>query len=307
MNTVRNTTPEANQNTIDSKHGQEETDSRLRHDASARALAARHARFDPDARMFVMAFGAQNGCVALALPENWGFERTPRGYQWTARGLFDLTAFPPAPPSRSTLTRPRFHDIFDDMTTEQWGNRIGGNRADPFHCVPQLRQLRIIAELRNVRELLDESICFALAVALGNCRLFGVRLADGDDFTLSPSAAILAARQAIVLSRAEEQATERSPIDAADRLQVRMDLWAASLVLEESLEATSAESAPDTIELDGILKALRRGVGRIDANLQRQIPLLRPAAGTHLLENWRRLLAPAHRDTPPWWLDGCLG
>jgi hypothetical protein len=54
------------------------------------------------------------------------------------------------------------------------------------------------------------------------------------------------------------------------------------------------------------LNQVRRLIDRLDGNLQNQLPLLRLAASTRLLENWRRLLAPAYRDCPPWWLDGCL-
>jgi hypothetical protein len=54
------------------------------------------------------------------------------------------------------------------------------------------------------------------------------------------------------------------------------------------------------------LNQVRRMIDLFDGNLQKQIPLLRLAASTRLLENWRRLLAPAHRTLPPWWLNGCL-
>jgi hypothetical protein len=281
---------------------QQQIESRLSFDDRARTLAMRHARFDPDRRALA--------APPDQAPDMLGFEMMPGGYHWTARGLFDLTGFPSAPPPQSTLTRPRFHDLFDDIWSEQQGGRIGGDRGDPLHLIPQLRQIRVFAEVGFARATLDPTLAFRLAVALGSCRLFGVSVSDAEDFTLSPSGAILAACSTIERLLEQERMTENPPADAESvlkRLEARMELWAASIALEEASEAAAHDPAPEIAYLDQLLKTIRRRIGRLDNNLQRHIPLLRPAAGTYLLENWRRLLAPAHRNTPPWWLDGCIG
>src|SRR5688572_1650550 len=222
-------------------------ESRLREDALARSMVVRYARFDADARAFVAPFGVDTETV-FASPELWGFEKMHGAHHWTGKGLFDLTGFPPAPPSRSKLTRPRFLVIFEEIQAEEAGGRIGADRGDPFRCVPQLRQLRIIGEARAAREGLEDVACFGLAVALGNCRVFGVGIGAAEDFTLSPGAAVAAARHAIAMVGAEVRAAE-TPVpgvtSALERLEARMDLWSASVAIEEAREAAASEEGAD--------------------------------------------------------------
>jgi hypothetical protein len=277
---------------------------RLTCDGTARSMAARHARFDPDARALVLPFGVQD----IEAPEGFGFEKMSDGYHWTAKGLFDLTGFPPAPPSQPKLTRPRFRDVFDELQAKHRGSRIGVNRGDPFHFVPQLRKLRIIAEAQFARDTLDDLICEALAIALGNCRLFDPAMGEGDDFTLTLAVAVPAAREMVRLAGKLAGASENRVSTDPSWLEFRMAMWAASVALEEAHEAVVSEAAAQAEELGRLLKTFRRGIARVDGNMQRHMTSLRPAAaGTYLLTNWRRLLAPCHREALPWWLDGCIG
>src|SRR5687768_16378841 len=231
MKTVRNNPDESTQPAT-KNHVAHPIDAALADDALARRMVVRYTPFDPDARAFVMPCGVNDSDAPMvfASPEEWGFEKIRNGYHWTAKGLFDLTGLPTAPPTRSQLTRPRFHDIFDDIQSEHRSGRIRGDRGDPFHCATQLRQLLIIAETRSAAGSLDDSLAFRLAVALGNCRQFGLSLA-GQDFTLSRHAATLAARHAITQTRDLEQATQNPPQNATvamEQLEGRMDLWAAT-------------------------------------------------------------------------------
>jgi transcriptional regulator GlxA family with amidase domain len=92
-----------------------------------------------------------------------------------------------------------------------------------------------------------------------------------------------------------------------DLLEIRMDAHAASLALDEAYAAALYDGSPDAPAMSRDFKRVRRLINLFDVNLQKNLPLLRLAASTYLLDNWRRLLAPAHRDCPPWWLDGCIG
>lgn len=140
--------------------------------------------------------------------------------------------------------------------------------------------------------------------------MFGVEISEADDFTMSPVAAKVAASQAVSLVHSLAQTTDAGAPDAASAiewLEGRMRLWAATLAMEEAFEAAQLDPGIFARGLDGLLRRIRRGIGRVDGNMQRHMTSLRPAAGTYLLTNWRRLLAPCHREVLPWWLDGCIG
>ena len=201
---------------------------------------------------------------------------------------------------------------------------MGGDRGDPVGCIPELKRLRAIAEVAGARGSLGEKLCFDLAVALGRCRLFGVALRI-DDFTLTAAAARLAAKGAIEAIRSELESAATLPVRLSsrrtygerdyvlERLEARMDLWAAGVALAEAEEAVSegADRREDEVELSRSNRVVRSLTGRVDGNLQHRVKLLRPAAGTHLLTNWRRLLARGYRgeagEALPWWLDECIG
>jgi len=129
---------------------------------------------------------------------------------------------------------------------------------------------------------------------------------------------------------------------ALELLELRTDAWAVYLAIDEALSAELYELRPQpktkpttdhaahenvithnlNAEVTKVTASghgtaghqvlakrvgmLNRAIENLDANLTRQIAHLRPAAGTQLLENWRRLLAPEHRELLPWWLGGCL-
>jgi hypothetical protein len=290
--------------------------------AIARAMALRYARFDADARALITPCGVEeriSPAIEFASPENWGFEKTGRGYQWTAQGLSNTTGLPASPPPGSTVTRPRYHDVFDEMCGEQLGGQLIGDRGDPLACAAELKRLRATAEVAGARGKLDERLSFDLAVAIGRCRLFGVGLAGIDDFTLTAAAARLAARRAIEVLKTELELTAELPAQLSsartyrerdfvlERLEARMDLWAAAVALAEA-EVAAGEGDAD---LSRLMRVVLSMSGRVDGNLQHHSKLLRPAAGTHLLTNWRRLLARGYRgeagEALPWWLDGCIG
>jgi hypothetical protein len=277
----------------------------LRRDALLRTHVLRHARLDPDDRMFVTAREntrentepdmRRSPQFQFLHPENWGFVRSERGYHWTAANLFKYSKSH----RQSPLTRPRYQDPFEDPTAAP-----PPDRGDPSHCLPQLRQA------------LSTGNCLDLAIALGRCRLFGVTTTGNDDFTLSTHAAAqamseLRAYMETLSTDFDRAAPHRAQTLALELLEARMDLWAAYIALDEAYAAArydaNDDAADHTANVIGLmLQSLGRGIERFDANLENQSSRLTPAAATFLLDNWRRLLAPAYREVLPWWLDGSL-
>jgi hypothetical protein len=293
-------------------------DQNLGRDSFARTYVARYARLDGDVCAFVGNETSSPQSVDTMMPmeflspQFWGFSRTHHGLHWKAEGLFECDSQSTSSPSPSTLTRPRYFDPFDPPVPK---------RPDAFQCTKQLKQVRDLCE-RQFRldpdELSAQNLCHHLALNLGRCRLFGVPLQASDDFTLSSRAFILAADGMIdVLVDQTRRATEVSQsLDqsraylirnlALELLEIRMDAHATYLALDEAYAAATYECEPAADMMGRRLNQVRRVINLFDGNLKKQIPLLRLAASTFLLENWRRLLAPAYRDLPPWWLDGCL-
>lgn len=235
----------------------------------------RFARLDRDARAFII-----DPAFAFDPEEAWGFERQ----RWTARNVF-----PDMPTCLSTqLVSPRCRGEFADDTPD---------RGDPFHCLGQLRAAtRAIAQAGSeVRTVQVYRRAYAVALALGRCRLFGVAVPPDEDFTLSQRG-FRAASAALRLEL-------RSPIrpNPEQLLQTRMDAWAVYLALDESYVA---HGSPGTA-MSSRLRTVQKAIENFDVNLQNDIHRLTPAAATFALENWRRLLAPCYKSLLPWWLENC--
>jgi hypothetical protein len=289
-------------------------DPEQRRDAFARTYIARYARLDADARAF-MPDDRDDEETSISprfeflRPASWGFTQTNNSMHWTANNLFRTpTASPKSPPKPSTATRPRFADPFEGPAAD---------RGDPFKCIPQLKQFIALCEQPTTTGA-GATNAYGLTLSIGRCRLFGVKLND-DDVTLSPLSFDRASSHLLdhlkdVMRWLEEMRLhpaegyrgymERNV--ALELLEIRMDAQAAYLALDEAYAAARFGAAVEADAMGRRLHQVRRLIDRLDGNLQNQIPLLRLAAGTRLLENWRRLLAPAYRDLPPWWLNGCL-
>jgi hypothetical protein len=288
-------------------------DPEQRRDAFARTYVARYARLDSDARTFVPADRDDEETSNISprfeflRPTSWGFSQTNNSMHWTANNLFRTPTSRKSPPKPSTATRPRFVDPFEEPAAD---------RGDPFKCIPQLKQFIALCEQPTTTGAAAAN-AYGLALSIGRCRLFGVRLND-DDMTLSPLSFDRASSQLLdhvkeVMRWLEEIRLhpegyrgymERNV--ALELLEIRMDAQAAHLALDEAYAAARFGGEVEADAMGRRLHQVRRLIDRLDGNLQNQIPLLRLAAGTRLLENWRRLLAPAYRDLPPWWLNGCL-
>jgi hypothetical protein len=281
--------------------------SEIQRDEDARRYVARYATFDADARVFTHWVGEGEmkwPYMEFVNADKWGFDRGTS--HWTGVGLFD--APPPAmtmkrPP---TATRPRPEDPFREATPD---------RGDPFRCLPQLTQLLRLSELRT--EAKPANVAYFLAVALGRCRLFGVAAGPGEEVVLAPAtfeeaATILQEHVKHVVVEHSEEKLERFGGHvrrnvALDLLEARMDAHAAYLALDEAYAAALYDGSPEAPAMSRRLSQVRRLINVLDSNLQKNLSLLRLAASTYLLDNWRRLLAPTYRDCPPWWLDGCIG
>jgi hypothetical protein len=287
-----------------------------RRDAAARSYVARYARLDTDARAFVPDDGQHEEETShisprfeFLRPTSWGFTPTNNSMHWTATNLFRTPTAPKSPPKSPTATRPRFKDPFD--------NQPAPDRGDPFQCIAQLKQFIALCE-QPATTGATASNAYGLALSIGRCRLFGVRLNDDANVTLSPlsfdrAATLLIDHLKETMRWLEEIQMQPEPYRgymehnvALELLETRMDAHAAYIALDEAYAAARFTAEVEADAMGRRLHQVRRLIDRLDGNLQNQIPLLRLAASTRLLENWRRLLAPAYRDCPPWWLDGSL-
>jgi hypothetical protein len=268
----------------------------------ARRYVTRYARFEPDAGAFVLpAKGDEQ--PEFARPAAWGFTATDRGVRWTGDGVFSSP--PPvkshpfkSSPHRSSPDwfRPRFEGEFE----EKW---VG--RGDPLRCLPQLRQIRLACESAEA----GTAAAYELALSLGRCRLFGVKVEE--DFALGQAAFFAASGQMIEhLKRVARWVMGAGDVcayllrnAALEMLEIRMDAHAAYLALDEAYAAARFEGHPRADHMGRRLNQVRRMIDVVDGNLKEQEELLRLAAGTHLLENWRRLLAPCFRGAMPWWVE----
>ena len=297
-----------------------ESDRALRSRAEkARATVARHAQLDADACAFVLSPQQLEGHAMK--PATFGVTGSSIAVRWTAEGLF--TPWPPGspnPPASPDLTRPRYCDPFEE-------SEASADRGDPFQCLPQLNQTatacrRVLSAMQcagaqprvrlagHLRELAQ-----SLALDLGRCRLFGV--SPEADFTLNPRAFEMASTGLIeklsrMLRRMDRviektSASETAREAALQLLELRTDTHATCLALDEAYAAALYEGKAEATAMGRRMHQVRRLIGILDGNLRKNIPLLRLAASTQLLKNWRRLLAPGYRALPPWWLDGCLG
>jgi ATP-dependent helicase HepA len=178
-----------------------------------------------------------------------------------------------------------------------------------------------LALLRDDSDIADEPArraAYQLAASLGHCRLFGVNLGEVDG-TLSIGVATAATLQWSICLRDwllqtdqlahvwAEAAEEVEALDAsADLLTARMESWAVFLAADEAYHEALEADASGRSRLSNTLRAALDALGRFDDVLQRNSVYLAPVACTELLENWRRILAPEYRTTPPWWLAGNL-
>jgi hypothetical protein len=282
----------------------------------ARAGVARHAQLDADACAFVLSPEQLEGHDMK--PATLGFSASSTAMRWTAEGLF--TPWPPGkptPPASPGLARPRYRDPFEE-------SEPSADRGDPFQCVPQLNQTatacrRVLGALQcagaQARSRLAahlRDLAQSLALDLGRCRLFGV--SPETDFTLDARAFEMASTGLIEkLSRLlrrmgrvieKTSATESARETALQLLEIRTDAHATCLALDEAYAAALYEGKVEAPAMGRRMHQVRRLIDILDGNLRKNIPLLRLAASTQLLKNWRRLLAPEYRATAPWWMAG---
>jgi hypothetical protein len=285
-------------------------------DALIHSYILRYAWFDADLRAFVLPDDeavASDGCgMHFIRPENWGFRPITSGASaWTAsrpeltspatmRNAYCTTKPVLLPPFRSPFETPQSPD-----------------RGDPFQCLPPLRHSRQTLEKRLCSTTIApqaEELCYWPALALGRCRLFGVKVEDETDFTLAPEAFLHASshlirhlRGLIRWSREVEELRNRGGacVDqnlAIELLEIRTDAHATCLALDEAYAAALYEGLAEAPAMGRRMHQVRRLIDILDGNLRKSIPLLRLAASTQLLKNWRRLLAPEYREMIPWWM-----
>lgn len=295
-------------------------DPELATDALVRAYVLRYARLDADLCALIPTGADEDHTAAEPMrfirPENWGFGPTRDKARWRSPVVGRSSSKRHVPNrhcSSTQVLRPPHETQFDEPTPE---------RGDPLDCLSLLNHVRAQLETKlctATPEHHAESLCYLPALALGRCRLFGVKISVADDFALGPVAFAHAAKH--MIGRLKYAAGTADLADgqieiggayaqehlALELLEARMDAHAAYLALDEAYAAALYEGSPEVPAMSRRLTQVRRLINLFDGNLQKNLPLLRLAASTYLLDNWRRLLAPAYRDCPPWWLDGCIG
>lgn len=160
---------------------------------------------------------------------------------------------------------------------------------------------------------------YRLALSLGRCRLFGVEPGDELDGILPVYLALAAVAELtrLLQGRAEYAASlaERwdravDPAEAdnwcAGLLGIRMEAWAAGIALDEALLDGEQEGGSLASVLAEAIDRFHDALDLFDAKLQEQVAILATITHTHLLDNWRALLAPVYQEDLPWWLDGRL-
>jgi len=173
----------------------------------------------------------------------------------------------------------------------------------------------VLADLAGVTEAELDTLPVELpveaAVACGNCRLYG-GVAPQIVFPAWLAAAA-AHRLVSLLDQAAADATHLNDLwdDAtsdeaedlvAGLLHARMDAWAALLQLDDVLACCSDDA--DRSLLEAALGDFDAALDRFDRALFTRQDYLLTLSGTHLLDNFRGMLAPEFLDPLPWWLDG---
>lgn len=165
-----------------------------------------------------------------------------------------------------------------------------------------------------------QRVAYRLALALGRCIVYGVKLPEDIDGVLPYQVAIAAAKGGTALAvRMAEKARQltlswddASPAAAEDlcagMLETRHDLWCAMQAVYESYECLLEESATQLGELESALDSFGEACEQLDDILQREenLALLSTLVELPLLDNWRRALAEPYRTIRPWWLSGIL-
>jgi len=196
------------------------------------------------------------------------------------------------------------------------------HREDVLGYVQQLREALAAKELEKFDSVPDEAAEHAaarVATALGYCRVFG--LDAGEDEGVLPAPEALGATKALMreiqdLRRAVDTLPERwgnAPIGeeeavCVDVLMRRMDVWTASIALNEAALAAIFSRDPMAERLCLSLDALGEAVTSLDSLMKKEenLELLSTLVDTELLRNWKALLIKPYASRPPYWLDGTL-
>jgi hypothetical protein len=197
---------------------------------------------------------------------------------------------------------------------------------DPFACREELELALAVAELDIFEsdqipvELSLESrrAAYALAVAIGRCRLFDVNVGELDG-TLPTPIALAAAEQLVEFLQgwiADARSLRKRwdeaahPIEAEELclelVEARMEAWACWVALDEAFACCLDENDTAVSCFTETVEKLLRLLAQLDTALEAEKPLLATAADTELLNNWRTFLADSFKEVPPWWLDGTL-
>jgi hypothetical protein len=198
-----------------------------------------------------------------------------------------------------------------------------GRFEDPSGCLSRLGDALRQPHLKvfeGVGEVTSKArrAAYWVAVALGECHLFGVKPPDDIDGTLSDPMALAAADELVEFvdtwtdeaGSLGERFEQSEPIEGEEMcvslVERRLEAWAAFVAIDEAYAAATDERTEVLPQFSQAVDKLLAALCEFDSVLFGQRELLSIAAGTNLLENWRRMLAPEFREVGPWLLDGAL-
>ncbi len=201
------------------------------------------------------------------------------------------------------------------------------NGADPMGWIEELREALCAPELEEfdrsdaVPSREAKEAAYAVAVALGRCRIFGLKVPEELDGAMPEAEAIAAAQvasehvrlwteDARQLPQTWDEAEERwrgGQSLCAELLEARMEAHFVMEAVSEAMEK-SWEEGRGAEELVAAVDQLAQALEDFDQALQEPetLALLSTVVELPLLNNWRSMLAGVHKDCPPWWLDGTL-
>ncbi len=163
-----------------------------------------------------------------------------------------------------------------------------------------------------------EQAAFALAEAIGECRLVGVEVEPSLDGSLATADSLAALRELsrrlarwIEHAKALPQKWDGCESFEADQcccevLEGLWKSWAVMVAVDEALQAAWELAPHEAEQLQSALRGVDDFRDALDREALNQVSYLATIADLPLLNNWRTALTSPYSESLPWWLDGAI-